>query len=139
MKIFIKILLCTSLVLSISCKKKLKASENEDDIIVEMKSEADTKSKSAELKTVKDCDEFIDQYEAWMEDYFELMEKYKENPVDLIGDPEYSKMAIQAMDWGSKWSIKLATSCAANPQYEKRIKEIQEKMEKKMKKIGLKK
>ncbi len=49
------------------------------------------------------------------------MEKYKGNPVDFIGDNEYRRLAIQAMDWGLKWSTN-PTACAANSSYEKRFK-----------------
>ena len=36
----------------------------------------------ADLKEAKDCDEFIDQYEEWMDDYCVLLEDYMKNPMD---------------------------------------------------------
>ena len=47
---------------------------------------------SDEQKIVKDCDDFLEQYEKWMNDYVEFMAEYKDNPVAMISDPRYSKI-----------------------------------------------
>lgn len=132
------LILCGLLVMSIGCKNKPKAPENEEvSVAVEVKEGRELESGKSE--TIDDCDEFIDSYEAWMGDYLALLEKYKDNPTDLISAPEYSQMTMQAAEWATSWSTKLATSCAANSGYEKRMREIQEKADKKLKEIGLRK
>lgn len=137
MKTIVPILFCAFLILSTACKKKPKTREIEKDNIVEMNEDRNTESNSAEFKTVKNCDEFIDQYEAWMDEYVALMEKYKKTPIDLVSSPEYTQMTMQALDWASNWSAKI-TACAANSSYEKRFNKINKRAEKKLKEIGLK-
>ena len=138
MKFCIKVLLCIFLFVPLSCKKKTKSFENKDDAI-EVGSEVQSKEiNGTHFKEVEDCDDFIDQYEEWMEGYIALLEKYKEDPIDLVNSSEYTQMTMQAIDWTSKWNTTLAASCATNPTYEKRMKVIQEQMEKKLKTIGLK-
>ncbi|MCP4978288.1 MAG: hypothetical protein GY931_19240 [Maribacter sp.] len=140
MKLCIRILFSTLLFVSIACKKKTKTDvKDRDDITVEIKSEVNSEeAKTTEFKEVKDCDDFIDKYEEWMEEYLAILEKYKGNPIDLVNSSEYTQKTMQAMDWASNWSAKLTTSCAANPAYEKRMRGIQEKMEKKLKEMDLK-
>ena len=137
MKTIIPILLSAFLISSMACKKKSKVVEKDDNISTEMDVEKTEETGLVKFEKVKDCDEFIDQYEAWMEDYLALLEKYKDNPMDLVSAPEYTQMTMQAVDWASNWSTKLTTSCAANPSYEKRMRKIQEKADKKLKDIGL--
>lgn len=138
MKTIVPILFCVFLILSTACKKKVKAAEVDEDIITEMNEDRKTESNTTEFKTLKDCDEFIDQYEAWTVEYVSLLEKHEGNPVALASSPDYASMTMQAMEWATNWDAKLATSCAANPNYEKRMRQIQENMEKKLKQIGLK-
>lgn len=136
MKTIAPILFCAFLVFTVACKKKTKAADNEENIQVQMNAKKASESNTVEFKEAKNCDEFIDQYEAWMDEYVALMEKYKEAPVDLVSSPEYVQMTLQATDWASKWSTNI-TACATNSSYEKRFKEINQKAEKKLKEIGL--
>lgn len=98
----------------------------------------DLNASSDEQKIVKDCDDFLEQYEKWMNDYVEFMAEYKDNPVAMISDPRYSKILSNSTTWITDWSV-IANSCAVNDNYEKRFKKISDKMEEKMKSLGLKK
>ncbi|MGE0018947.1 MAG: DUF6591 domain-containing protein [Draconibacterium sp.] len=84
----------------------------------------------------KDCDEFVDQYEKWMDNYLVLMEKYMKNPMDQEMLQQFAKVQTEAMEWISQWQGAMVL-CANDEKYEKRFNEISEKAEKKMKELGL--
>lgn len=130
MKTFMLILFCTTMLFT-SCSNKQSKNEAEDPSEEITKSAEDT-----EFKEAKNCDEFIDQYEKWMDDYILLLEKYMKNPMDpeLMGN--YMKVAQESMNWMNQWNGKLAV-CASKKKYEKRFNEISERAEKKMKELGL--
>ncbi|MEN8116267.1 MAG: DUF6591 domain-containing protein [Bacteroidota bacterium] len=87
------------------------------------------------LEKAKNCDEFIDQYEKWMDDYLKLLEKYMKNPMDQTLAGEYMKVAQESMEWVENWSR--LSYCASKKKYEKRFNEISERAEKKMEELGL--
>jgi len=84
----------------------------------------------------KDCDEFIDQYEEWMNNYVELLEKYMKNPTDATISSEYLKVAQESMNWLTQWNSKLYF-CAAKEKYQKRFEEITAVAEKKLEELGI--
>ena len=131
MKTLISIIFCFTLLLT-SCSNNQSKKESANDT-----DELATKSlKSDEFKGAKDCDEFIDQYEKWMNDYLKLIEKYMKNPADAVLMEEYMKVAQESMTWMEQWNSKLSF-CASKEKYEKRFNEINDKAEKKLKELGL--
>ena len=126
-----------SAVLILSCKKKQKSEESEEQITIEMKSEESVKSSLVDEEKSGDCDDFIDDYEKWMDEYVALLGEYKENPMGLVASEKYTSMSMEMMNWSSKWS-ELAVDCASDPEYEERINKIQEKADKEMEALGLK-
>ena len=91
---------------------------------------------TGDFREAKDCDEFIDQYEKWMDDYIVLIEKYMKNPMDATLSQEYIKVAQEGVGWMTQWSSNLAY-CAAKDKYQKRFDEITEKAEEKLKEMGI--
>lgn len=79
--------------------------------------------KPEEFGKAKDCNEFIDQYEKWMDDYIELIDKYIKNPMDAVLSSEYMKVAQESMNWMAQWNNKLY-DCASKEKYQKRFDEI---------------
>ena len=90
----------------------------------------------ADQKEAKDCDEFIDQYEEWMDKYLALIEKYTKNPTDVTVMQEYIKISEEALNWVNQWNSKFY-HCASREKYQKRFDEISDKAEKKLKELGL--
>lgn len=90
----------------------------------------------AEGEKAKNCDEFVDKYEKWMDNYLVLMEKYMKNPMDQEMLQQFAKVQTEAMEWVSQWQGAMVL-CANDEKYEKRFNEISEKAEKKMKELGL--
>ncbi len=139
MKNTILLALCSVFLLGISCKKKPKSGEVvEDDSEIVISSSKDGESTdTADFEKAKDCDDFIDQYEEWSEEYIAFLSKYKDDPVKAVTSPEYSQMMQKASSWSQQW-LTLSVSCARHTKYEERVKEISDNMEKKMEELGFK-
>ena len=119
-----------------SCKNEKKAESDETIITIDMAEDEDSKTDLSKSEKSGDCDDFMDDYEQWMERYIELMGKYKDNPVGLASSPEYTSMSMEMMEWSSKWSS-LAIDCAKYPKYEKRFNKIQKKADKELEALGI--
>lgn len=130
MKTYILIIFCSALMFT-SCGNK-ESKNAKQDPAEEIVNADDDK----EFKEAKNCDEFIDQYEEWMDNYLLLLEKYMKDPMDSKLMGEYMKLAEESVSWMEQWSGKLAI-CASKDKYEKRFNEISERAEKKMKELGL--
>jgi len=132
MKTFISIIFCAAMLFT-SCGNNQPKGESEELANDQVTNEALV---TGDIKEAKDCDEFIDQYEKWMDDYIVLIEKYMKNPMDATLSQEYMKVAQEGMGWMTQWSSKL-TYCAAKDKYQKRFDEITEKAEAKLKELGI--
>ena len=97
---------------------------------------SDELSKSGDIENPNSCEEYLDQYEKWTEDYFKLVEKYMKNPMDASLSGEFMKQAQEGSLWLDGWSSELA-DCASNEKYQKRYDEISEKVEKKLEELGI--
>ena len=128
-------LLCLAFLSLAMCKKKKKTDDEDTQITIEMSEGEDMKVSFTENKKSGDCDDFLNDYENWMERYIELLGKYKENPVGLASSPEYTSMSMELMEWTSNWA-NLAVDCAKNKEYEKRFNKIQKKAEEQMEALG---
>ena len=84
---------------------------------------------------IKDCDEFLDRYEEWMDEYLAMLEDFMKNPMDAELSTKYMELAGEAMNWSTQWSA--LYDCAGKEKYEKRFEEIAEKAEKKLEEMGL--
>ena len=47
-------------------------------------------------------EDFLDEYEAWVDQYIGFMQKYKENPSDLSLLGDYADMMTEMTDWAEK-------------------------------------
>lgn len=129
MKKFLSIIILASL-LFLACGSNESKNENKKD-----STEISNKD-SEKIGEAKDCDEFIDQYEKWMDDYIKIIDKYMKNPTDATLMNEYLKLAQDGMTWMNQWNSKLYY-CASQEKYQKRFDEISERAEKKMEELGI--
>lgn len=132
MKTFMSIIFC-AVMLFISCDNNQKKVENEESTNEQSTSES---LETEDFKEAKNCDEFIEQYEKWTDDYIVLIEKYMKSPMDTTLSQEYMKVAQESMAWMTQWNGELA-SCASKDEYQKRFDEITEKAEAKLKELGI--
>ncbi|WP_319479380.1 DUF6591 domain-containing protein [uncultured Draconibacterium sp.] len=123
-------LLCISFLMACGQSKNTKKEAQE--LLQEMSETTQTPTP----EEAKNCEEFIDQYEKWTDDYVKLMEKYQKNPMDAELMNKYMQLAQEGSNWLLQWNGKLAM-CASHEKYQKRFDEISEKMDKKMKELGL--
>ncbi|GAB4280306.1 MAG: hypothetical protein Kow0068_04490 [Marinilabiliales bacterium] len=111
--------------------------ENNEDVKkqekVDEKADNNNKATSGELS---DCDEFLDDYEAWVTEYLEAMAKFVNDPTDMEASQNYMELAQKAQEWTTKW-INLV-KCAGELKYQARFDEISKKTEEKMEELGLK-
>ena len=131
MKTVLSIIFCTSLIFA-SCG----TNQSNEKSVKDTDQSSDKSIESADLKKAKDCDEFIDQYEQWMDDYIILIDKYMKNPMDAALMQEYMVVAEESINWMSQWSTNLSY-CASIEKYQQRFDEISEKAEKKLKEMGI--
>lgn len=73
----------------------------------------------------KNCDQYLADYQMWVDKYIGIIEKYKANPKDKTIFLEYNFMLKQANIWA-----KHSYACNSNPFIEKKYLEIQSKLEK---------
>ena len=138
MKNSLVIILGTVFIFSVSCKKKPKTADDTKEDRIELNAGSDDMNvESKAVAKVKDCDDFIDQYEKWSEEYIAFLTKYKDDPMEAFTSPEYSQMVQRAASWSQEW-LSISVSCAQNPSYEKKVKEIADRMDEEMKELGFK-
>ena len=83
----------------------------------------------------KTCDEFLDNFEKWTDDYLDVVEAYMKDPTNIEISQEYAAVAESAGTWSQEWVNYV--SCAQTEKYSKRYDEISEKVDKRMKELGL--
>lgn len=74
---------------------------SEDAASSETTTTTEENTSSDETPTVassKDCDEFIKDYEEYVESYVKVLKKYKANPTDMTIVSEYTEMAQKAAE-----------------------------------------
>ncbi len=129
MKTFMPIIICTVMLFA-SCGNSQTGEKEQP---------ANTTDQAAEQNNAdeaKNCDEFIDQYEKWMDNYLEMIEKYMKNPMDATLSADYMKLAQEGADWMTQWNGKLYY-CASKEKYQKRFDQISKKAEKKLNEMGI--
>jgi len=81
------------------------------------------------------CDEFLEKYEEWADEYFEALEEYAKNPSDEEVIIHFTELIQQTMEWSTKWAD--LVECADDEEYEKRFKEISQEIDKKLEELNL--
>ncbi len=136
-RIITTLLVASLISFQLACKKKSESAASNEDSETVVTLEEQVEEKDISFEKAKDCDDFIDQYEEWSEEYIAFMAKYKDDPVKAVTSPEYSEMMLKASTWSQQW-LSLSVSCAQNSKYEERVEEISNRMEQKMEELGFK-
>ncbi len=85
--------------------------------------------------TIKNCDEFLDNYDKWTDDYLEVLEAYTKDPTNIEISQEYMALAESLSTWYSDWTDYVA--CASSEKYQKRFEEISDKVDDKLTELDL--
>jgi len=97
--------------------------------------ESDDASDGGDL-AIKDCDDFLDKYDEWTDDYLKVLKAYFEDPTNLVISEEYRELTESMTTWYTDWTS--YAQCAAQEKYQKRFDEIGEKIDKGLEEIGIK-
>ena len=79
---------------------------------------------SDESASGTDCNKWLDDYEAYMDDYVALVKKYQANPTDMTIMQEYTSMAQKAQSMSSN----APEDCASDAAFNARLAKISAKM-----------
>ena len=121
-----------------SCGGSAEQTEESSDEAVntEQTEESSDEAVSTEQSDVaKTCDEFLDNYEEWTDDYLEILEAYVKDPTNLEIGEEYAELSKSVATWYSEWGNYIA--CAQKEEYQKRFEAIGDKIDKKTQELGL--
>lgn len=135
MRTIISILFISALLFA-SCGSNQSAKEQCENSVESTEEVSSESAESEDLEETKNCDEFIDQYEEWSDDYIELLEKYMNNPMDASLSKKFMEQSEKATFWMTQWNSKLVY-CASQEKYQKRFDEISERADKKLKELGI--
>ena len=102
----------------------------------EARSEQEILNSDDSNNKIVDCDDFLDRYEKWIDNYLVLMEKHVKNPTDAKLGQEFMKVAQEASTWTQQWTSNFYV-CVTQDKYQKRFEKISDKANKKMKELGL--
>ncbi|RLD30797.1 MAG: hypothetical protein DRI88_05390 [Bacteroidetes bacterium] len=89
-----------------------------------------------ETEEITSCDEFLDRYEAWVKEYLDLLETFKNNPTDPDLSQKYMNVSQEAATWTQQWFQ--FVDCSKDEKYEKRYDEISEMVDKKLEELDMK-
>lgn len=87
-----------------------KEDDESDDVDEDLNSEEDsTTNETTSSDTAKDSSaddaewkQFLKDYEAWVDDYIEIVKKYKDNPSDMSILSDYTEMVSEMADWSER-------------------------------------
>lgn len=116
------ILFLASLFFLISCGNNPGKSQNDKNDSEEIGTE-----QTNTISATAGCDEFLDDYENWVNEVVEVLNKAKEDPSDVQNTQKVTDATMKLQEWSQRW-IQLY-DCAGNEKYEKRMIELQEKVE----------
>jgi hypothetical protein len=85
---------------------------------------------------IKDCDDFLDRYDEWSDEYLKVMKSWKENPADPEVGEKYMELSEDMGEWYTDWTNYM--QCASSEKYQKRFEEIAEKIDKGLEELGFK-
>lgn len=116
------------------CENKQEKNDSAGESKTEAAEAIEKAADKADSEKAMNCKEFLDKYEKWIDDYLKVIEKYSKNPMDPTLMGEFTQQAADVMTWYSNWGV---MDCATKEKYEKRFDAINDKVDKKMKELGL--
>lgn len=100
----------------------------EEDITEMVPEDGEDINEDMEFKT-GDCDEFLDEYEVWANDYIDLLQRFKKNPASPNIARDYNKLSKEYSKWTADWLE--FVQCTDAQDYQNRYNEINKKIEQK--------
>jgi hypothetical protein len=88
------------------------------------------KTENSEGTSKSECDEFLDDYEKWVDEVIVVYKKAKEDPTDVENTQKLLTVTTEVAKWADKWEGLM--DCANNEEYAKRMGELEERVNKAM-------
>jgi hypothetical protein len=117
------LMLIVSMLFLLSCGSE--APKNKKDI------EADTekaKTEKAEETPKNECEQFLDDYEAWVVEVETAYKKAKTDPSDSENTQKVLRAGEKTSDWANKWDS--LSDCSDNDDYEDRFLDLEDRVNK---------
>ena len=111
-----KMIMIFSILLFIGCGNNT----NDEDI----KAQDENKHKNTIYNS---CEQFLNDYENWVDEVIIIYKKIKENPTDIKNTKKMMEATQKMSEWSQKWT-KLY-DCANTEKYSKRMEDIQARVD----------
>ncbi len=111
---------------------KESASNNEAVSVTSDDTSSESNAETAGSSDEAEWRQFLKDYEAWVDDYIEIVKKYKANPSDTSILSDYTEMTSKVVEWSEK-ADEIASELedtSAALEYSKELLRIAEKLEK---------
>ena len=109
-------------------------SEQASDSDEAVKTEQSDEVTDLDAQTIKDCDDFLDKYDEWTDDYLKVLKAWKEDPTNVQVSESYMELTESMGTWYTDWTNYM--QCASSEKYQKRWEKIADKLEKGMEELG---
>ena len=84
----------------------------------------------ADKGSMKSCDDFLKDYEKWVDEVIEVYKKVKENPMDMTNTTKAMEASQKLAEYSTKWTA--LYDCANSKKYAKKMEELEKKVEQAM-------
>lgn len=84
------------------------------------------KTEQSEATSKSECDEFLDDYEKWVDEVIVVYKKAKEDPTDMENTQKLLTVTTEVAKWADKWEG--LVDCAKNEEYAKRMEALEERV-----------
>jgi hypothetical protein len=88
------------------------------------------KTEQSDATSKSDCDDFLDDYEKWVDEVIVVYKKAQDDPTDIENTQKLLTVTTEVAQWADKWESLM--DCANNEEYAKRMEELEERLNKAM-------
>jgi len=86
-----------------------------------------TNANTIEIKDGNNCEQFLADYEVWVNEVIEIYEKVKNNPMDVENTQKLMEATEKMSEWSEKWEG--LVDCSDNEEYVKKMEKLEKKVE----------
>jgi hypothetical protein len=115
----------------VSCGGGTEQASDSDEAVMTEQSDEVT---DVDEQTIKNCEDFLDHYDEWSDEYLKVMKSWKENPADPEVGEKYMELSEDMGNWVTDWTNYM--ECASSEKYQKRFEEIADKVDKGLEELG---
>lgn len=107
-------------------KKDKECKDDEKKEVVEEKNDVNSEKDNKNNVDMSSCDEFLTDYEAWVNQSIEILKEAKANPTDVKSSEKMMQVTMEMSEWAEKWAGLI--NCSEDEDFNKKIKELEDKI-----------